>query len=77
MDMTNGDCKTNYHFLDNAASYIPKQLHMDLFKHIQMLYKFYCKRTATQAAVEMDVHAETAKKWFRFYRDCTRDILIR
>ena len=65
---TNEDCKKDYHFLD--GSFIPNQLHMDLFKHIQMIYKFYCKRTATQAAKEMNIHPETVKKWFRYYRNC-------
>ena len=69
----NDGCKTNYHFLDNVASFIPKQLHKDLFKHIQMLYKFYCKRTAAQAAAEMDIHPKKVEKWFRFYRDCITD----
>ena len=64
---TNCDCKQVFNFLD--ASFIPVR-GIGLFKHIQLLYKFYCRRTAKDAAKEMKIGYGTAKVWFDFYRRC-------
>ena len=64
---TNCDCKEKHHFLE--CSFVPAR-GIGCFKHIQLLYKFYCKRTAKQAALEMRIGYGTVKVWFDYYRRC-------
>ena len=59
----NGSCR----FLSN--SYLSRYK-ISLFKHIQLLYKFYRKRDAQQCHEETGIGYGTCKGWFRWYRKC-------
>ena len=47
---------------------LPRQ--KPVFKHIQLLYKFYLRRNATDAAKETEFGVTAAQKWFKWYRLC-------
>ena len=64
---TNADCKKLCGFL--TGSYL-KGHSVSLFKHVQLLYKFYRKRNAKQCHEETGVGYGTCIKWFDYYRRC-------
>jgi len=68
-ECTNSDCGSSHthSFLHN--SYL-KNAKLSAFKHIQLLYKFYGKRNAVQAASETKIHVDTVRRWFDYYRRC-------
>ena len=61
------DCNTSYAFLH--GSYLNGR-RLSIFKHIQLLYKFYLKRNAKAAAKELSVGHDTVKEYFDFFRRC-------
>ena len=64
---TNTECNKSYVFL--SGSYL-KGYRIPLFKHIQLLYKFYRKRNARQCHEETGIGYGTCVKWFDYYRRC-------
>lgn len=67
-----GDCGTDSNFL--KSSYLFKSK-LPLSDHIGLLYKFYLKRNAKEAAKELNIGHTTAKLWFSFYRECIHDYM--
>ena len=61
----NNDCKKTYNFLH--GSYFKGKR---VFKHIQLLYKFYLGRTAKQCAQETGLSSSTCTIWFDYFRRC-------
>ena len=64
---TDPACNATCSFLSN--SYL-RGHRISLFKHIQLLYKFYMKRDAHQCHEETGIGYGTCKAWFDYYRRC-------
>ena len=55
-----------------TGSYLHK---LSIFRHIQLLYKFYIKSNAKQAAQETGVHVDTVRRYFAWYRHCISEYM--
>ena len=67
----NSECKKEYVYLER--SYLKS--HTKVFKHIQLLYKFYRKRNAKQCHKETGVSHPTCIKYFDFYKRCMNEYM--
>ena len=66
---TNSSCTESEDYTYFHNSFL-KACKITPFKHIQLIYKFYGKRSAVQAAAETKINVHTVRKWFDFYRRC-------
>ena len=64
---TSGQCDCSKPFVYGSYLHLHRK---SAFKHIQLLYKFYLKRNATEAARETGFDPGIARKWFDYYRRC-------
>lgn len=52
-----------------SESYL-KRAHFPIHIHVRLLYKYYLGRNAVETAQELNVHADTVRVWFGYYREC-------